>query len=261
MFLAPRPSRLKPVRPSSDLSLREGKEDAEEPWFLTYADLMGLLLVVLIFILVLPYGWKARDIPPEPAPAAPAIDHPPPPVPRVLPAVHAGGRADPSSLAQEIRTLLLKDLVEDSGHVRTEPNGVVIVLGERVLFEPGKAALIGPRFGGALDRLADFLIVNAGFEIVVEGHTDNTPIHTAAFPSNWELSLARANSVVQALIVRGVPPGTLSAKGHGEHRPVISNDTTEGRTANRRVEIHLVDPAPGGTAPTANPGQSPFVSL
>ncbi|MBI3391581.1 MAG: OmpA family protein [Nitrospirae bacterium] len=221
---------------------------------------MGLLLVVLLFVLVLPYGWKDRNLPPEPARATQAIDHPPPSVPRVLPAVHAAGRADPSSLAQEIRTLLLKDLVEDSGHVRTEPNGVVIVLGERVLFDPGKAALIGPA-RPALDRLADFLTVNAGYEIVVEGHTDNTPIHTAAFPSNWELSLARANSVVQALIVRGVPPGTLSAKGHGEHRPVIPNDTNEGRAANRRVEIRLVDPGHGGTAPAANPGQSPFVSL
>lgn len=259
MFLAPRPSRLKPVRPSSDFSSREGKEDAEEPWFATYADLMGLLLVVLIVILVLPYGLKARDLPPEPLRAQPAIDHPPPSVPRALPAVHAGGRTDPSSLAQEIRTLLLKDLVEDAGHVRTEPNGVVIVLGERVLFDPGKAALIGPRFGGAFDRLADFLIVNAGYEIVVEGHTDNTPIHTAAFPSNWELSLARANSVVQALIARGVPPGTLAAKGHGEHRSVASNDTNEGRAANRRVEIRLVEPGRDASPPI--PSQSPFVSL
>jgi chemotaxis protein MotB len=258
MFLAPRPSRLRPVRPSSDFSSREGKEDAEDPWFLTYADLMGLLLVVLIAILVLPYGWKDQNIPPEPVRAAPAIDHPPPSVPRALPAVHAGGRTDPSSLAQEIRTLLLKDLVEDAGHVRTEPNGVVIVLGERVLFDPGKAALIGPA-RPALDRLADFLIVNAGFEIVVEGHTDNTPIHTAAFPSNWELSLARANSVVQALIARGVPPGTLSAKGHGEHRPVISNDANEGRAANRRVEIRLMEPGRDASPPI--PGQSPFVSL
>lgn len=259
MFLATRPSRLKPVRPSADLSFREGRDDGEEPWFLTYADLMGLLLVVLIFILVLPFGLKARDLPPEPMRAQPAIDHPPPAVPRALPAAHAVSRADPSSLAQEIRTLLLKDLVEESGHVRTEPDGVVIVLGERVLFEPGKAALIGPRFGGALDRLGEFLIVNAGYEVVVEGHTDNTPIHTAVFPSNWELSLARANAVVQALIARGVPPGTLSAKGHGEHRPVASNDMNEGRAANRRVEIRLIDR--GSSAPAPSPGQSPSVSL
>lgn len=256
MFLAPRPSRLKPVRPSSEPVHRE-KEDSEEPWFLTYADLMGLLLVVLIVILVLPYGLKVRDLPPEPMRAQPAIDHPPPAVPRVLPAMHAVGRADPSSLAQEIRTLLLKDLVEESGHVRTEPDGVVIVLGERVLFEPGKAALIAP-VRPALDRLGEFLIVNAGYEVVVEGHTDNTPIHTAVFPSNWELSLARANAVVQALIARGVPPGTLAAKGHGEHRPVASNDMNEGRAANRRVEIRLIDR--GSTEP-ANPGQPPFVSL
>jgi chemotaxis protein MotB len=72
----------------------------------------------------------------------------------------------------------------------------------------------------------------------VEGHTDNTPIHTAQFPSNWELSTARATYVLQYLISNGnVPPQRLSAVGYGEYRPVASNSTPEGRGANRRVDL------------------------
>jgi chemotaxis protein MotB len=197
---------------------------------------------------------KDQNIPPEPVRAAPA-DHRPF-VPRALPAVHAGGRTDPSSLAQEIRTLLLKDLVEDAGHVRTEPNGVVIVLGERVLFDPGKAALIGPA-RPALDHLADLIV--SGIRDRRRGHTDNTADPYGRFSFNWELSLARANSVVQALIARGVPPGALGKKGTSEHLPRDLQRCERGARASRRVEIRLMEPGRDASPPI--PGQSPFVSL
>jgi chemotaxis protein MotB len=75
----------------------------------------------------------------------------------------------------------------------------------------------------------------------VVGHTDNVPIATAQFPSNWELSAARATTVVRFLQSTGVPPERLSAAGRGEFSPVASNDDADGRRKNRRIEITLID--------------------
>jgi len=75
----------------------------------------------------------------------------------------------------------------------------------------------------------------------IEGHTDNAPIHTAQFPSNWELSTSRATEIVRLLIVRdGFSPDLLSAAGYAEYRPVATNLTAEGRGMNRRVDIIIL---------------------
>ena len=76
--------------------------------------------------------------------------------------------------------------------------------------------------------------------IEVEGHTDNRAIETAAYPSNWELSAARASRVVRLLVASGIEEKRLLAIGHGANRPVASNDTTQGRLRNRRVEIQVL---------------------
>jgi len=73
--------------------------------------------------------------------------------------------------------------------------------------------------------------------IQVEGHTDNLPIHTAEFPSNWELSTMRAVNILRYLQQNGIPPGRLAAIGFSEYRPAAGNDTPEGRQKNRRIEI------------------------
>jgi chemotaxis protein MotB len=91
--------------------------------------------------------------------------------------------------------------------------------------------------------------------IRVEGHTDNRPIKTVAFISNWELSAARAGSVVRVLASKGVEPGRLAVIGYGENRPHAPNDTVEGRNSNRRVVVVILStdtaPSPSGE----NPGQ------
>jgi chemotaxis protein MotB len=73
--------------------------------------------------------------------------------------------------------------------------------------------------------------------IQVEGHTDNIPIHTAKFPSNWELSTMRAVNILRYLLQNGIPPERLSAIGFAEYRPAADIDTLEGRQKNRRIEI------------------------
>jgi chemotaxis protein MotB len=92
----------------------------------------------------------------------------------------------------------------------------------------------------------------------VEGYTDDVPIRTAAFPSNWELSTARAASVVHALADEGVDPGRLAVVGYGEHQPVADNTTVEGRNANRRVLLVILA-APDGV--DAVPERGPTIAM
>jgi chemotaxis protein MotB len=74
----------------------------------------------------------------------------------------------------------------------------------------------------------------------VEGHTDDVPIKTAQYPSNWELAAARSMMVVKEMVTAGMPPERISAASFGEFKPALANDTPEGRAANRRIEIVLV---------------------
>jgi chemotaxis protein MotB len=91
-----------------------------------------------------------------------------------------------------------------------------------------------------LDKIAQAL-TNVPFSLRVEGHTDNVPIQTKRFPSNWELSIARAVNVVKYFAqVSNIDPQRLSAVGYGESRPVVENDTPSNRAKNRRVEILLL---------------------
>lgn len=123
-------------------------------------------------------------------------------------------------------------------HVRRHDNWVVVDISSDILFSSGQAKLSAPAMG-VLQRLADSLrtFPNA---IRVTGHTDNRPIKTIAFPSNWELSSARAASVVHLFMDRGITAQRLSVMGFGEYRPVMPNTTETGRNANRRVEVMIM---------------------
>jgi chemotaxis protein MotB len=116
---------------------------------------------------------------------------------------------------------------------------MVIQLPQDILFESGSATL-GADGRGTLAEVAAVLADIDDRSFQVEGHTDDVPIATARFPSNWELSTARALSVVRLLVDRGVNPMTLSGAGYGEFRPVAQNDTPDGRRRNRRIEIVML---------------------
>jgi chemotaxis protein MotB len=123
--------------------------------------------------------------------------------------------------------------------VRYDQSRLVLVLGERITFRVGEAQLLAD-FQPALSRIADFIAQKEGYEVVVLGHTDDTPIHNSRFPSNWELSAARAVDVAKFLIENGVRPERVSIRGYSEYRPLHENTTPENRQANRRVEIMLI---------------------
>ncbi len=119
---------------------------------------------------------------------------------------------------------------------------LTLTMVESILFDSGKA-VVKPEGVDALNKVADVLKNTTDQEVIVAGYTDNVPIGGAlkkTYPSNWELSAARAISVVKILTDRGVDPKLLSASGFSEYRPVADNDTPEGKAKNRRMEIILM---------------------
>jgi chemotaxis protein MotB len=148
--------------------------------------------------------------------------------------------------AAEARAATFRGLVEklrsmiDSGQLKVSiRNGrMLIVLPNDVLFDSGRTDL---RQAGqaTLRQVAQVLAGIADRRFLVAGHTDNVPIHTARFPSNWELSTARAVEVAKLLVAGGMKPTLLGAAGYAEFDPVAPNETVEGRALNRRIEIIL----------------------
>lgn len=137
----------------------------------------------------------------------------------------------------------LEPLVKD-GQVRVTQSslGVTVEINASVLFSPGQAKL-ADNSSLTLQAVAH-VIKGHEHEIHVEGHTDNLPIHTENFPSNWELSSARASSVIRLFIENGVEAHRLTALGYGENRPIETNETPEGRKRNRRVTVMILSTNP-----------------
>lgn len=119
-----------------------------------------------------------------------------------------------------------------------EERGLVVSIQETLLFESG-SAVITTQARAILEKVSTVLAA-APNQIKVEGHTDNLPIRTAHFPSNWELSVIRSTNVVQILQSDGITPNRLSATGYGEYRPISSNDTEAGRNKNRRIDLIIL---------------------
>jgi outer membrane protein OmpA-like peptidoglycan-associated protein len=117
------------------------------------------------------------------------------------------------------------------------PRGVQIPLPNTILFQFGKAELNEALAAPYLDKIAILLKTKSTKQIAVDGHTDNV----GSLPSNQAISLARAKSIVNALVARGVPQQRLQAEGFAFQRPVVSNSNEEGRAMNRRVDITILD--------------------
>jgi chemotaxis protein MotB len=137
-------------------------------------------------------------------------------------------------LTEKLRSMIESHLLR----VSVRDGRMQIALDSDVLFDSGSTD-IKPAGQTALSNLAPVLVTISNRRYLVVGHTDDVPIHTARFPSNWELSTARAVEVVRLLIGDGVDPKQLSAAGAGEFDPLVANDTPEHRAQNRRIEIVL----------------------
>jgi len=164
--------------------------------------------------------------------------------------VPAGGRSE-SAKAQaqaleevkgELQEVLRQEVKGGMVRISEDARGLTVSLAEAGFFDPG-SAMMKPKAIEILDQIAGKIRVLPA-NVRVEGHTDNTPIHTAQFPSNWELSTARATHVLQYLLANAqIQPMRLSAVGYGEYKPVADNASLEGRSANRRVDLVILGAA------------------
>ncbi len=217
-------------------------DQEQENWLLVYLDVITLLLVMLIVLLAFAdrnIGVWLPDPLPEPHPATHSVLEGMPGILDALPApapepeevvAEAVVEPEPDPLAG----LPLDTLGEDIEILVTEGT-ISFRISNEILFPSGQAQL-SPQGLAVLGRL--IAVLNATDHLIaVEGHTDDVPIQTERFPSNWELSTGRATSVVRYLESNGVAPQRLRATGYADTRPLSPNDSVEGRATNRRVEL------------------------
>jgi chemotaxis protein MotB len=233
----------------------------EASWITTYADMVTLLLVFFVMLfaistldvqkfmaiaaqlqksfgkptaqitMVVPDVSKAdapgdimqatnepvRDIPPEVLEKIEEID---------------------KELVMDVQALVDKKRIGDNIVVYQEKNRITIIVEGQVFFGSGSADIMTGALP-LLDEISDIIVKHPNYRVNIKGHTDDRPIETVQFPSNWELSAVRATTVLRYLLSHGIDPTRLTATGYGSFLPIAPNDTPEHRAKNRRVEFVL----------------------
>lgn len=212
-------------------SAQDNPPTERDEWVTTYMDLITLLLT--LFIVLLAYADKVgetdfQDVSQSIAEASRGV-------------VQLGPQSEPSfndeidEMDSRLRTTFQQSGLSDETQIKQTSGTLQIQLNEKILFDSGEAKLNSDALP-VLDLLSNALM-DTGYRINIQGHTDNIPINTPNFPSNWELSASRASSVVRYLVEAGLPADQLSATGLADSQPLESNDTEQGRAANRRVTV------------------------
>lgn len=241
----------------------EDEHENHERWLVSYADFITLLFAFFVVMYAISQVNEGkyrvlsdtlssafRNIPGKTAGAQIAVNQGPAlQIPFRRP--NLGIKVDPNlgakkeklrNMAKEISAALAPLVKEGQVRITEGALGITVDINASVLFASGDASLDV----GAIQALTAVATVLAptDFPVIVEGHTDNTPINTPQFPSNWELSGMRASSVVRLFIESGVDPRRLTATGYADQRPVDDNATVEGRARNRRVAITIESRTP-----------------
>ena len=180
-------------------------------------------------------AFPTSAVPNPPTLTAPVIPgNPVPSIPSGPPSTPESG--DLKALHKELEQALAQEIARGEVALRDQSGNLVISLREVGFFDSGSAE-IKAASQPAFSRMASLLGERA-YEIRIEGHTDNVPIHNSKYASNWELSTARSTEMIQLLITKyGFPPQYLSAGGYAEFHPISSNSTEQGRAQNRRVDV------------------------
>jgi chemotaxis protein MotB len=236
----------------------EANENSER-WLLSYADFITLLMVFFIIMYSISAvnvskfqslaqslneamaGGGSGQSSGEASSLLDAISDPetlqPPPADE--PVDDTLEEAALEAVFKQILESLQENGLENSVGLNIDERGLIISLNAMITFESGSAE-IQPALVPQLITIADILNGVDNY-VRIEGHTDNVPVGSARYESNWELSTARATSLVELFIHNSdIAPDKLSAVGYGEYRPVASNDTYEGRTQNRRVDVVVI---------------------
>jgi chemotaxis protein MotB len=210
-------------------------------WIVTLSDLTLLLLGFMVVW----YVTVSRATKPAPVPAAanPSIENQP-----SFPVAHnrPGSPELPQNIHDELLNFVNARRLGKDITVESAANELVISLRDTVPFASGKADLrLAAR--PLIDKVAQIALRHSSLNLEITGHTDDRPISTEQFPSNWELSAARAGRVARHLIEKGVHPSRIAVQGYASLRPRASDSSFKSRSANRRVEIRFyqeIDKAP-----------------
>lgn len=204
-------------------------------WMVSYADFMTLLFVLFLALYAKLPKHETPPVPAIPEPHASLIPGIRPHKPAPAPLVPSQANDKQQALLRELARTF-NDLTQD-GEITlvTRDQGILLDIKDSALFASGTAQP-APQADAIVTRIAGILAGNDN-RVIVEGHTDNVPIQTKQFPSNWELSAARAASIVRALQERGISPDRLEASGMADTKPRNSNLTASGRSENRRVSL------------------------
>ncbi|KVT04160.1 motility protein B [Burkholderia sp. MSMB1078WGS] len=193
-------------------------------WLISYADLITTLMVLFLALYVLQLAkYNALDARYQ-----------------TLARQAGGASTDVAAPAHAPPWLALLDSLKSNGRISLvkAPHGVEIGIDAKILFNVGDARLL-PDSSPVLNQIAQALSAHATGDILVEGHTDSVPIANAKYESNWELSSARAGSVVRYLTERGVAPHRMAAIGRADTQPLVAGDDAVSRARNRRVTIFV----------------------
>ena len=236
---------------------RKRREVHEEPegserWLLTYADLITLLLGLFVILysmskidqgrfnevaIALSQTFGGKTIlsgngitPMQEPPLQNSTDN----------NDEVSSDSEQNEVSQNINKALEKYVQSSKVSITESSEGLTIHLMETLLFETGSDTL-KPEAQNVLNKLSDLIRVLPN-KIRVEGHTDNVPINTYQFPSNWHLSIARSLNTAYYMIQKGVNPQKISILGYSEYKPINPNDTAENRSKNRRVDIVIMKP-------------------
>ncbi len=235
------------------------EKDRSERWLITYADMITLLMIFFIVMYslskidVAKFKTLAESLAAVFGAGGMILESPGPAVVPGSPPEQIKElveKAQLEKLKQRLENYIRENGLAAKVSVSTEERGIVLSFQDDVLFDLGSARLTD-KAKEILGKVAPILVDTPNY-IRIEGHTDNLPINTPRFPSNWELSAARATNVVQELIHNhGLPPHKLSAAAYGEYRPRVPNDSDYNRQLNRRVNIVILRSKFAGAEPHA----------
>lgn len=213
--------------------------ESRERWLLSYADFTTLLFsfFVVLYALSRTAPESASQLPAISASTALAQLMEPQPVLQNASAKPAHAQnLDLDEVHEQLAKAFSREIANGSVALSSKPDGIVLSLREAGFYESGMSTP-RPSSMRSLMHVAQIL-KTSDCDLRVEGHTDSLPIHTQQFSSNWELSTARATSLVRLFTdSAGIDPARLAAAGYAGHRPIASNATAVGRAQNRRVDL------------------------
>jgi chemotaxis protein MotB len=223
------------MRPLPEKTIRgrsSSPNDLDSNWLITLSDVLSLLLVFFVVFTIMAKSTRAAAPKDHALKAEAAATAGPAPAP-------GDAALFQKSMVDEMNIAIKQLAMENDVSVHAVDKEIIITLKEKVAFRPGEAEPLGSS-EPILDNIAHIIQEHPLFLVDIEGHTDNIPIRTRHYPSNWELSVARATNVLKYFIKRhGVDPTRLSIKGNADQKPLVGNDTPDNRARNRRVEIRL----------------------